>query len=143
MSQISLRVPKSKSIIETFGADLTLPDAESFKIQNEETIKQRVIHLLNVGVDDPLNVDEVYNQLKNINENRKVNPHNQDFIKYSKPLESLSFFTKFIIGLIISNAIVIYTLVTAITLKTREYEVGVLLSLGANKIKIIKQFVIN
>ena len=38
------------------------------------------------------------------------------------------------------NAVVIITLVTALTLKTREYEIGVLLSIGVSKMKIVAQF---
>jgi ABC-type antimicrobial peptide transport system permease subunit len=37
------------------------------------------------------------------------------------------------------NAVIIITLVTALSMKTREYEIGVLLSLGASKMKIVLQ----
>lgn len=40
----------------------------------------------------------------------------------------------------IINAVIIITLVTALTLKTREYEIGVLLSQGVSKAKIVMQF---
>ena len=43
---------------------------------------------------------------------------------------------------IIINAIVIITLVTALTLKTRSYEIGVLLSMGVTKAKVVMQLFI-
>ena len=51
-------------------------------------------------------------------------------------------YANFIVWLVVINAIVIITLVTALTLKTREYEIGVLLSIGASKLKVIGQFFI-
>ena len=45
-----------------------------------------------------------------------------------------------IVVLVLVNAVVIITLVTALTLKTREYEIGVLLSQGVSKFMVIAQF---
>ena len=56
------------------------------------------------------------------------------------PLDTLSLFSNIIVWIVAINAVVIITLVTALTLKTREYEIGVLLSMGVSKMKIVAQF---
>ena len=51
----------------------------------------------------------------------------------------MSFFANIVVWIVVVNAIVIISLVTALTLKTREYEIGVLLSIGVSKVKIVLQ----
>ena len=57
----------------------------------------------------------------------------------ARPLDTLSFFANIIVWIVVINAIVIISLVTALTLKTREYEIGVLLSMGVSKLKVVGQ----
>ncbi|MDO5085412.1 MAG: FtsX-like permease family protein, partial [Erysipelotrichaceae bacterium] len=57
-----------------------------------------------------------------------------------KPLDTLSLYASFIVWLVVVNAVIIISLVTALTLKTREFEIGVLLSMGVSKLKIVLQF---
>ena len=75
-----------------------------------------------------------------VGEYKKLDANNEEFNKLAKPLDTLSDYATFIIWLVVINAIVIITLVTALTLKTREYEIGVLLSIGASKMKVVAQF---
>ncbi|MBQ1356832.1 MAG: ABC transporter permease [Solobacterium sp.] len=105
--------------------------------QLEETTRpSRVIYLLN----DPLDVDDFIRDHQNdIGEYLKLNANNDQFKKLARPLDTLSFFAGIIVWIVVINAIVIISLVTALTLKTREYEIGVLLSIGVSKIKIILQ----
>lgn len=94
-------------------------------------------------LNDPLEVDQfVLDHENSISQFTSLDANNEEFNKLSKPLDTLSMYAKFIIWLVVINAIVIITLVTALTLKTREYEIGVLLSIGASKFKIIAQFFI-
>ena len=98
-----------------------------------------VVFLLN----DPLEVDSFVEEAStNVGAYKKLNANNKEFNKLAKPLDTLNDYAKFLIGLVVGNAIIIITLVTALTLKTREYEIGVLLSIGASKLKIILQFFI-
>ncbi len=69
----------------------------------------------------------------------KFNSNEQDFRKLAKPLDTLSFFANVIVWIVALNAVVIISLVTALTLKTREFEIGVLLSLGVSKFKVVLQ----
>ena len=107
-----------------------LEDADNLRVDG-------AVILLN----DPLVVDQFVEDYKDgVGQYKKITVNNEEFKKFSKPLDTLSDYAEFIVGLVVVNAIVIITLVTALTLKTREYEIGVLLSVGASKIKIILQF---
>ncbi len=92
-------------------------------------------------LDDPLHVDDfIKDHSGNLRQFLKLDANNDEFKRLSKPLDTLNLYANFIVWLVVVNAIVIITLVTALTLKTREYEIGVLLSIGASKLKIIAQF---
>ncbi len=100
------------------------------------TSPDKVVFLL----DDPLNVDTfVEEQTPNLPQYTKLNANNETFKKMARPLDTLSFFSNILVWIVVVNAIVIITLVTALTLKTREYEIGVLLSIGVSKIKVVWQ----
>lgn len=90
---------------------------------------------------DPLDVDDfILENEGSLPQFFTLNANNEEFKKLSKPLDTLNLYANLIIWLVVINAIVIITLVVALTLKTREYEIGVLLSIGASKVKIIGQF---
>lgn len=121
------------------------PDEEYY--QNEEnspnvdSIDKIVVYDTTILLNDPLEVDQFVEDYKgNVGDYKKISVNNEEFNKLSKPLDTLSDYAEFIVGLVVVNAIIIITLVTALTLKTREYEIGVLLSIGASKIKVILQF---
>ena len=106
------------------------------KIRDSITVYDTTI-LLN----DPLEVDDFVEEYSaKLTQFQKLDANNEEFEKLSKPLDTLSLYANFIVWLVVINAIVIITLVTALTLKTREYEIGVLLSIGATKFKVIMQF---
>lgn len=110
---------------------------------NRPTEENIVSNLYDVTIllNDPLDVDQfVEDYSSQIGEYKKLDANNEEFNKLAKPLDTLSDYATFIIWLVVINAIVIITLVTALTLKTREYEIGVLLSIGASKMKVVAQF---
>ncbi len=105
-------------------------------IREEAMSPGRVIYLL----DDPLNVDAfVADNQSRLGEYTMLNANNETFKKMARPLDTMSFFAGIVVWIVVVNAIVIISLVTALTLKTREYEIGVLLSIGVSKIKIVLQ----
>lgn len=126
-----------------YGRDM-YPDIEYY--QNEENYPKRedvmrksdIMILLN----DPLDVDSFVEEYEEnmTYEYRMLNANNETFKQLARPLDTLTLFANFIVWLVIGNAVIIITLVTALTLKTREYEIGVLLSQGVSKLKIIAQF---
>lgn len=104
---------------------------------------EKNIYIENVTLllSDPLDVEDFVEDYQGtISQFTSLNANNEEFKKLAKPLDTLSMYANFIVWLVVINAIVIISLVTALTLKTREYEIGVLLSIGASKIKVIAQF---
>ena len=69
----------------------------------------------------------------------RLNANNETFKKLARPLDTLSFFSNIIVWIVTVNAVIIISLVTALTLKTREFEIGVLLSIGVSKFKVVLQ----
>ena len=122
------------------------PDDDYYVPENRPT--EDAINNTNVSnctflLNDPLEVDNFVESYKDkLPQFMKLDANNDEFKRLSKPLDTLGLYANFIIWLVVINAIVIISLVTALTLKTREYEIGVLLSIGASKIKIIGQFFI-
>ncbi len=120
------------------------PDDEYY--QNEDNMptmdnilsKSAVTLLLN----DPLEVDSFVEQVQASldGQYRLLDANNETFEQLSRPLDTLTLFSSMIVVLVLVNAVVIITLVTALTLKTREYEIGVLLSQGVSKFMVIAQF---
>lgn len=105
-------------------------------IREQTMLPGRVIYLL----DDPLNVDSFVAENQNrVKEFTMLNANNDTFKKMARPLDTMSFFANIVVWIVIVNAVVIISLVTALTLKTREYEIGVLLSIGVSKLKIVLQ----
>ena len=92
-------------------------------------------------LNDPLDVESfVEEHNETAKEFYKFDAKDEEFKKLSKPLNTMELFADFIVWLVLINAIIIITLVTALTLKTREYEIGVLLSMGVSKLKVVSQF---
>ncbi len=106
------------------------------QIRSDLETPSKVVYLL----DDPLNVDAFVeeNQSKCAQYTR-LNANNDAFKKMARPLDTMSFFAGIVVWIVVINAIVIISLVTALTLKTREFEIGVLLSIGVSKFKIVAQ----
>lgn len=90
---------------------------------------------------DPLDVEGFIEDHKDsLGEYRKFESDNTTFQQMARPLDTLSLFANIIVWIVIVNAVVIITLITALTLKNREYEIGVMLSIGVTKAKIVLQF---
>lgn len=91
-------------------------------------------------LDDPLEVEKFVDDYEGkVADYTFLNANNEEFIRLSRPLDTLTFFSNIIVGIVVFNAVVIITLVTALTLKTRSYEIGVLLSMGVSKVKVVMQ----
>lgn len=122
------------------------PDDDYYQEENRPT--EDMLNNTNVSdctflLNDPLEVDNfVESYSDKLPQFMKLDANNEEFKRLSKPLDTLGLYANFIIWLVVINAVVIISLVTALTLKTREYEIGVLLSIGASKAKIIGQFFI-
>jgi len=106
------------------------------EISEELYYSTGVSYLLN----DPDDLDKFVEEYKGkLSKNYELDLNDDNFKKYSKPLDTISLFSNIIVWAFVINSIVIISLVTALTLKTREYEIGVLVSLGVQKWKVIMQ----
>ena len=120
------------------------PDDEYYQNEENRPTQDAIMRKSSITIllNDPLDVDQFVEEYaaKLEKDYRKLDANNETFKQLARPLDTLSLFATFIVWLVIINAIIIITLVTALTLKTREYEIGVLLSQGVSKFKIILQF---
>ena len=106
------------------------------QVKNNRMNPTRAIYLL----DDPLNVDQFVSDNKGkVGDYQKLDANNDTFKKMARPLDTMSFFANIVVWIVVINAIVIISLVTALTLKTREYEIGVMLSIGVSKQMVVLQ----
>ncbi|MBQ6493098.1 MAG: ABC transporter permease [Erysipelotrichaceae bacterium] len=116
---------------------------EDNRPSEENMMKNIDIENATLLLNDPLDVDDFVDDYKgDLSQFVVLDANNEEFKKLAKPLDTLSMYANFIVWLVVINAVVIISLVTALTLKTREYEIGVLLSIGASKLKVIAQFFI-
>ncbi len=120
------------------------PDEEYYQNDDNRPTMDSILSKSSVTLllNDPLEVDEFVEQYEASLEGqyRIVDANNETFKQLARPLDTLTLFASLIVGLVLINAVVIITLVTALTLKTREYEIGVLLSQGVSKLMIVAQF---
>ena len=121
------------------------PDDEYYQNESNrpsiDNLSQVSLNSVTLLLKDPLEVDQfVEDYAGNLGDYKTITVDNSEFNKLAKPLDTLTMYANFIVWLVVINAVVIITLITALTLKTREYEIGVLLSLGASKFKVVAQF---
>ncbi len=111
-------------------------DEDFERLQDQEIQPTTVVYLL----DDPLNVEAFVSEHEGeLSDYTKLNANDETFKKLARPLDTMSFFSNIVVWIVVINAVVIISLVTALTLKTREYEIGVLLAMGVSKIKVVMQ----
>ncbi len=121
------------------------PDDEYYQNESNrpsiDNLSQVTLNTVTLLLKDPLEVDQfVEDYTGALGDYKTITVDNSEFNKLAKPLDTLTMYANFIVWLVVINAVVIITLITALTLKTREYEIGVLLSLGASKFKVVAQF---
>ncbi|SJZ37953.1 ABC transporter permease [Anaerorhabdus furcosa] len=106
------------------------PVIEDYLVTNKATFLLKSAENIESFVSDHQSLEEQF---------IKFNSNEKEFKELAKPLDTLSFFANVIVWIVAINAVVIISLVTALTLKTREFEIGVLLSLGVSKVKVVMQ----
>lgn len=98
-------------------------------------------------LDDPLNVDAFINaatnKLENFEErNLMLDINSDEYEKMIGPINGVGDYSKTILTVIIIAAVVILSLMIVNSIKSRNYEIGVLLSLGERKYKVATQLLI-
>jgi putative ABC transport system permease protein len=94
-------------------------------------------------IDDPKNLDAVVAGIKSVDEIRpeyfNIKPDDAAYRVTAKPLGSLSAVSTAMIVVVLAGCVILLVLVLNMWTKTRKHEIGVLLSLGESKRKIVSQ----
>lgn len=97
-------------------------------------------------VEDPQNLDKIIDDVKEIDsvewDNCKITKDDSTYQNVKESLESLQSIVSVAITVIFVISIVLIILILNLWTKHRVYEIGVLLSIGINKLDIIKQQIV-
>ncbi|MTK11117.1 MAG: ABC transporter permease [Clostridiaceae bacterium] len=105
-----------------------------------DTIQSAVYYM-----DDPMNVESFKNDVKasGINlEDYKLDAKDSLYKQMMGPIENVGSFSKTIVIIVAIAGAAILSLIIFLSLKDRRYEIGVLMSMGESRFKIISQLLI-
>ncbi|KFZ26491.1 MAG: FtsX-like permease family protein [Candidatus Izimaplasma bacterium HR2] len=140
----------SEDAFETTGRNIIdnevfIPLNDALSINGQDYTSDFTITTAKYYLDDPLNIDlfveeSTFNHEEISSGALTFNDVNYDAI--TAPLQSVASFSDIVLIAVVVAAVVILTLLIINTLKERKYEIGVLLSLGEDKVKISLQYLI-
>lgn len=113
----------------------------------ESEIEENGYEVQNVvfNLKDPSNIDDFIKEVKNMKEidttYRTLNANDAAYEKMVGPIENVASTSKVLVIVVVVAGIFIIGLILMLSIKDRKYELGVLLSLGESKIKIIYQLI--
>ena len=95
------------------------------------------------GVDDPTKLDDVIKAVENLGiNNLMVSKSNKNYELVTSSVESITKITNMIrIGSVVVG-VVILSLILMFWVRERNYEIGILLSLGTSKVNLVLQFIV-
>lgn len=105
-----------------------------------DTIQNAVYYM-----DDPMNVESFKNDVKasGINlEDYKLDAKDSLYKQMMGPIENVGSFSKTIVIIVAIAGAAILSLIIILSLKDRRYEIGVLMSMGESRFKIISQLLV-
>lgn len=105
-----------------------------------DTIQNAVYYM-----DDPMNIESFKNDVKSsgINlEDYKLDAKDSLYKQMMGPIENVGSFSKTIVIIVAIAGIAILSLIIILSLKDRRYEIGVLMSMGESRFKIISQLLV-
>ena len=106
----------------------------------ENSINSAIYYL-----DDPLNVEKFKEEAKNTGidlEKYKLDAKDSLYKQMMGPIENVASFSNTVVLLVTVAGAVILALIIMLSLKDRKYEIGVLLSIGEGRFKIIGQLLV-
>jgi putative ABC transport system permease protein len=96
-------------------------------------------------MDDPMNIESFKNDVKSsgINlEDYKLDAKDSLYKQMMGPIENVGSFSKTMVIIVAIAGAVILSLIIILSLKDRRYEIGVLMSMGESRLKIISQLLV-
>lgn len=119
--------------------------ASQLKVSNMATTSVNTIESAVYYIDDPINVEEFKNEAQKTNidfTKFTVDANDSLYKQMMGPIENVASFSKTIVYIITIAGAAILALIIILSLRDRKYEIGVLLSMGESRLKIISQLVI-
>ncbi|MDZ7543050.1 FtsX-like permease family protein, partial [Clostridium perfringens] len=107
--------------------------------------KPDAIHNAIYYMDDPMNIESFKNDVKasGINlEDYKLDAKDSLYKQMMGPIENVGSFSKTMVIIVAIAGAVILSLIIILSLKDRRYEIGVLMSMGESRLKIISQLLV-
>ena len=94
------------------------------------------------NLDDPKEMDSFVKKANKLidTDTFSLETNDQMYQQMLQPLNNVSSFAKNIVILVAVAGVIILTLIIMLSIRERKYEIGVLLSLGESRIKVISQF---
>lgn len=94
------------------------------------------------NLDDPKEMDSFVEQANQLidTDTFSLETNDQMYQQMLQPLNNVSSFAKNIVILVAAAGVIILTLIIMLSIRERKYEIGVLLSLGESRFKVIAQF---
>lgn len=108
--------------------------------EQTDTIQSAVYYM-----DDPMNVESFKNDVKasGINlEDYKLDAKDSLYKQMMEPIENVGSFSKTIVIIVAIAGAAILSLIIILSLKDRRYEIGVLMSMGESRLKIVSQLLV-
>ncbi|EYE87253.1 hypothetical protein Q428_14305 [Fervidicella metallireducens AeB] len=119
--------------------------ASKLKVSNMVTTSTNTIESAIYYIDDPINVENFKNEALKANidfTKFKLDANDSLYKQMMGPIENVASFSKTIVYIITLAGAAILALIIILSLRDRKYEIGVLLSMGESRIKIIGQLVV-
>lgn len=93
-------------------------------------------------LDDPKQMDTFVKAAEKVidTESYSLQTNDQAYQQMLQPLNNVASFAKNIVILVAAAGVIILTLIVMMTIRERRYEIGVLLSLGESRFKVVLQF---
>ena len=106
---------------------------------------KKVATKLYIYLNSPEKMNDVINEIKKIDlewENYKVGTDNNNFDEVRETVSSVKYIVMIMSILIMVGGLVVLSLILILWIRERVFEIGVLLSIGISKFKIIMQFIV-
>lgn len=106
---------------------------------------KKVATKLYIYLTSPEKMNDVINEIKKIKlewENYKIGTDNNNFDEVRETVSSVKYIVMIMSILIIVGGLVVLSLILILWIRERVFEIGVLLSIGISKFKIIMQFIV-
>ena len=126
-----------------FSENMVFIDYESSQIALNKTKEHKIVNKISVFSDDLEESNISYSKIKEIKTDwskYSISKDNNVFEETLKSVEGIKHIIKIMLFSIMLGGVTVISLILILWLRERIYEIGILLSIGISKIKIIAQF---